>query len=178
MERFVKINSNLYRGSAPSLEEVKQLKDIFGVNRIVSLDLESGEKIFDICKKLNIEQILLPIESGPELIESLDLLKDNILKLFDNDHVTFVHCYHGKDRTGLAVALYRIAMGWSPKEAWQEAYDLGFCKGLSKTVTKFYNSYIFNKDVNELMPQIGMQEHHGGGGLMDGVGPSLSIRRY
>lgn len=39
----------------------------------------------------------------------------------------FVHCYHGADRTGLFVALYRIARcGWTLERAYQEMVDCGF----------------------------------------------------
>jgi hypothetical protein len=38
-----------------------------------------------------------------------------------------VHCTHGQDRTGLAVAAYRVIVdGWSKERAWDEAIQLGF----------------------------------------------------
>ena len=39
----------------------------------------------------------------------------------------YVHCKHGRDRTSLLVALYRVVHeGWEPKRAWQlEAIEYG-----------------------------------------------------
>lgn len=38
----------------------------------------------------------------------------------------FVHCRHGKDRTGLFVSLYRVMrQGWPPDRAYREARDVG-----------------------------------------------------
>jgi hypothetical protein len=37
-----------------------------------------------------------------------------------------VHCLHGVDRTGMAIAAYRICyQGWTVEAAWQEALDMG-----------------------------------------------------
>jgi protein tyrosine phosphatase (PTP) superfamily phosphohydrolase (DUF442 family) len=39
----------------------------------------------------------------------------------------FVHCQHGADRTGIAVASYRVAVeGWSPADAAAEMTEGGF----------------------------------------------------
>jgi protein tyrosine phosphatase (PTP) superfamily phosphohydrolase (DUF442 family) len=39
----------------------------------------------------------------------------------------FVHCFHGSDRTGLLVALFRMAReGWTVKAAYQEMKKCGF----------------------------------------------------
>jgi hypothetical protein len=53
---------------------------------------------------------------------------------------TFVHCTHGQDRTGLAVALYRREQGWTAAAAQKEMLDHGFHKslrGLWKAWLKF-----------------------------------------
>ena len=38
----------------------------------------------------------------------------------------FVHCRQGEDRTGVMVAIYRVAeQGWEPAQAYREAIRLG-----------------------------------------------------
>ena len=38
----------------------------------------------------------------------------------------FVHCLHGQDRTGYAIAAYRmLVQGWSFEQAYKEAKDMG-----------------------------------------------------
>lgn len=40
---------------------------------------------------------------------------------------TFIHCTHGRDRTGLVVGAYRVCgEGWSKGQAYQEMRALGF----------------------------------------------------
>jgi hypothetical protein len=43
---------------------------------------------------------------------------------------TYIHCKHGQDRTGLAVACYRLKEGWSKKDAEKEMMQHGFHKML------------------------------------------------
>jgi protein tyrosine/serine phosphatase len=51
------------------------------------------------------------------------------LRLVQESHgkKIFVHCRLGDDRTGMAIAAYRMAVeGWSPKEALKEMEAFGF----------------------------------------------------
>src|SRR5262249_12221947 len=39
----------------------------------------------------------------------------------------YVHCRHGKDRTGLVIGLFRVLNeGWAPEDAYAEMLDHGF----------------------------------------------------
>lgn len=137
-----KIESNLYRGGAPSLRDVVGLNKKLGVNKIISLDERTGKYIEPLCQKMDIEQLIIPIHPGQ--INSLkSLLKYNIHDLFDKNKNTFIHCLHGKDRTGLLVALYRcIVDDWDCKKAIKEAKYLGFGTGLNASSEKFYMKLI------------------------------------
>jgi protein tyrosine/serine phosphatase len=42
----------LYRGGAPEPWEVKTLKDVYGIEQIISLDAESASRIADAVKKM------------------------------------------------------------------------------------------------------------------------------
>lgn len=52
MNNFKKVTKGLYRGSAPSPNDVLLLKKDFKINKIISLDEESGEKISRTCNKI------------------------------------------------------------------------------------------------------------------------------
>lgn len=43
---------------------------------------------------------------------------------------TYIHCEHGQDRTGLAVACYRLKEGWSKADAEKEMLACGFHRSL------------------------------------------------
>lgn len=127
IKRLRKVTDQLFRGSAPSPTEVEWLQDNLGIKKIVSLDRESGEKINRVTKLLGIKHIILPIELDNFKPTLLEFLKHNLKELFLKDGPTFVHCYAGKDRTGLAMALVQCKyLGKNSEEALEEAKSLGF----------------------------------------------------
>lgn len=149
MKRFQEVTPGILRGGFPTPEEVRVLKNIWGVNRIISLDLEAGEKIDPICDQLNIEHLILPIEFDADMHQVVNFLDKNIVSLLTDRQPTYIHCIHGRDRTGLAIALYRIKVDkWPVKRALDEAYSLDFGKGLSAEDLKFFLSIINQKNVN------------------------------
>jgi hypothetical protein len=131
--RFAKVEDGIFRGSAPSVQDVVNLKEKHGVNRIISLDAIAADKISRTCKLLNIEHVIIPFQcKNFELAQQLSTL--NLIKLMESNKPTFVHCAQGKDRTGLFVALYRKQKGISSEVAIAEADKYDFCKGLSRGV--------------------------------------------
>lgn len=143
IERFRKVTDDLYRGSAPSPKDVEQLKNSFGVKKIVSLDAESAERIARTCKVLGIKHVVLPIEFD-DLMESLmKFLNQDFKKLFLEGGPTYVHCRHGKDRTGLACAIVQCKyLGMEPEDAIEEAKSLGFGVGVDPKVVSMYEKVI------------------------------------
>lgn len=142
IKNFHKVRANLYRGAAPSLSDVVALHRKFNIEKIISLDEGVGVHIAPVCKKLGIEHIIIPIYTKD--INSLKhLLKLNITKLIDDSIPTFVHCLHGKDRTGLLIALCRCILDrWDFKKSLKEAKYLGFGTGLDFNIEKFYTKLI------------------------------------
>lgn len=138
MKRFQEVSPGILRGSAPTPKDLRVLKDVWGVKRIISLDLEEGEKIESLCNQLDIEHLILPIEHNEDYSSDLRMkrtvkfLSDNIVDLLTTNQPVYIHCIHGRDRTGLAIALWRIKGEHTPeKEALAEAKSLGFGDGLS-----------------------------------------------
>lgn len=127
----------LYRGSAPNPKDVLELKDKLGIKKIVSLDKEAGEKISRACKMLGIDQVKLYIEHDRKSL--YHFISQNMKKLFLEGGPTYVHCLHGKDRTGLACAIVKCKfLGVSPDQAIKEAKSLGFGIGVDpSTVHRF-----------------------------------------
>ena len=137
---FAKVNDQLYRGSAPSPKDLLELKQL-GIKKIISLDKLSGEKIDRAAKLLGIEHIMMPIDF--RMSSLINLCKHNFKKLFLEDGPTFVHCLHGKDRTGLVVALIQCKyFGMSHEDAIKEAESFGFGIGVDPTMTHLYKKII------------------------------------
>lgn len=141
IHRFRQVSNNLFRGSAPSISDVHMLKNM-GIKKIVSLDAISGKKIDRACKLLNIKHIMLPIDVGKKS-SLIKFLQQDIHELFDTGGKTFVHCKWGKDRTSLAVAIYRCEeQRWSCARALKEAKSLGFGVGVDPDIIKLYKKII------------------------------------
>lgn len=156
IQRFRKITNGLYRGGAPTPKDVINLKEKFGINKIISLDHDTGEKIDKTCKLLGIEQVKIYIpKERSALIKSLQkLLKQDFKELLLDNGPTFIHCLHGKDRTGLLSALFKCKyLGTDPEDAIEEAKSLGFGIGVDPKIISLYEKLIRKcepiKDNNE-----------------------------
>ncbi len=130
----------LYRGGEPQLWEIKALKEQFGIEQIISLDKKIGNKIDNYCKICDIKHIIIPINSTNEDDKDLQIIENGVTSIVDRP--TYVHCLHGKDRTGLFVAKYRTENGWTCKEAIDEAIPFGFGIGLNNSVINRYVNII------------------------------------
>lgn len=129
IKRLRKITEGLYRGGAPSIQDVVLLRKFYGINKIISLDKVAGERIENICKILGIDHIQIPLDGTRKTL--LNLLSHDIKKLLTEGGPTFIHCKEGKDRTGFLAALFKCKyMGVSFEEALDEAKSLGFGVGV------------------------------------------------
>jgi len=120
---FGKVTPHLYRGGLPSAVGMESLKKI-GIDVIVDMrGKNQGEQ--EAAEKLGMQYVAIPSHcpfphDGP-FAKFLKVIQDNPGKK------VFVHCRLGDDRTGMAVAAYRMANeGWSPEDAMSEMREFGF----------------------------------------------------
>lgn len=141
IHRLRKVTDGLFRGSAPNSKDVLWLKEILGINKIISLDKKSGEKIDRVCKLMNIKHVKAYIDHSRQSL--LNVLNLNLKNLLLDDGPTYVHCAEGKDRTGLIVALFKCKyMGMQPEAAIEEAKSLGFGVGIDPQITHLFEKII------------------------------------
>ncbi len=141
MIRFHRVDKNLYRGGALTNKDVRHLKDKYGIKKIVSLDEESGKKIDRVCRLLGIKHVMMPIDIAKRS-SLLKFLSQDIVKLLGGGP-TYVGCHWGKDRTSLAVALYRCEKdGWSCEQAIEEAKDFDYGFDVDPAIINLYNKVI------------------------------------
>lgn len=91
INKFIKVTPTLYRGAAPDISDIKKLKDNHNINKIISLDKYQGNKIDKVCKLLNIEHLIIPIDDKVSSI--LNLKSYNIKDLLEDNPNVFVHCH-------------------------------------------------------------------------------------
>lgn len=139
--------SRLYRGGQPSVRGIQELMKE-GIGTIVNLRSSNRDKK-TISKFFTgkIHSIHLPIfPFNPREASVVDFLK-----IFANQTLpVYVHCFHGKDRTGLMCAMYRIVYdGWNKADAITEMKSKGFHFWQRSIL-----SYIENSDVDELKRKV------------------------
>jgi protein tyrosine/serine phosphatase len=132
-DQFAMVSTELYRGGAPSAEDLEYLRAL-GVVKIVDLrreDLGKRRAERAEARRLGLEYVEYPFygKFGTDLAFLDGLMAD--LATHEPGAV-YVHCSSGRDRTSLAVALYRIVYdGWSADLAWErEALAYGHKRSL------------------------------------------------
>ena len=134
---FARVTPQIYRGGRPHEAGLKYLKKL-GVKTVINLE-NKEEKIDEelrFASALGLTEISHPMSS---LLPPQDLDVDQILSDVNDSSLypLFIHCHHGRDRTGLIVGLYRVfGQSWGPRKAYNEMLDLGF-----RPVLYFLNHY-------------------------------------
>lgn len=125
---FRLISGTVYRGGQPtSPEQWRYLKSL-GVKTVVKLNFDS-EGSDDAAEVLGLR--VVKFEAPPStVLDWTDAMSveqlNRVVETMSAGHC-FVHCTHGKDRTGLACMAYRVKVnGWTRGRAWLEAKDLGY----------------------------------------------------
>ena len=119
-KNFHKVNENLYRSGQPDKDEFFSLYTFNGIRSVLNLRENNSDK--DEINAINSNNALtlyeIPLDTGK--ITEADLYK--ILTVIrDAPKPLLIHCWHGSDRTGCAVAAYRIVFeNWSVEDAVSE----------------------------------------------------------
>jgi protein tyrosine phosphatase (PTP) superfamily phosphohydrolase (DUF442 family) len=152
------VTPDLYRGGQPGADGLEALSKM-GVKIVV--DLRGGHSKVEeaAVTKLGMQYISIPshcpFPSDKPWARFLAVMRENQGKK------VFVHCRLGDDRTGIAVATYRISEeGWSADEALNEMRKFGFssvhhviCPGLTGYVEGFPERLKTSPAFRELPPK-------------------------
>jgi len=122
-----KVATGIYRGGQPTEAGITMLKSL-GITTIINLrDNDDRAKTEEkLATAAGIKFINIPLSNffspHDEKIEAI--LRQ--MTAAENQPV-FVHCKRGSDRTGVAVAVYRMSQeGWTAEQANAEAKKMGF----------------------------------------------------
>ena len=124
---FDEVEPGIYRSGLISEEAAPFLKTL-GIKTVVNFDDDAkrAKKEEESLKLFGIHTAPLPwcgwIKPPPNRIEkTLALLEDQELRPI------LIHCKHGQERTGVAIACWRISHdGWPADRAYQEMKAYGF----------------------------------------------------
>lgn len=117
-----KVTDTLYRGAQPSAEGFAELRKT-GVRTIVNLRAFHSDR--DEMKGLDFAYENIDVKAwraeDEDIIRFLKIVTDK------SKAPVFVHCQHGADRTGMMIAVYRMAVeGWSKDDAIKEMTGGGY----------------------------------------------------
>jgi protein tyrosine/serine phosphatase len=121
---FGEVTPTLYRGGLSSTAGLQSLKKL-GVSVVVDMRGSANKAEEQAVTGLGMQYVSIPshcpFPSDRPWARFLSVMRENRGKK------VFVHCRLGDDRTGMAVAAYRMAeQGWSPEEAMNEMRAFGF----------------------------------------------------
>ena len=122
LPNFGQVTPNLFRGAQPETDGFKTLQAL-GVNIVVDMRGNRNER--GPVENLGMQYVSIPWDAH----SPSDEIIARFLKVIEEnpDKKIFVHCHAGVDRTGMAIASYRMAKeGWSPGEAMKEMQFFGF----------------------------------------------------
>lgn len=127
IKNFHRVNDWLYRGGQPSMEGFASLKRL-NIQTVISLRWRKASKVREQPRVTELGMTFINIPLNYWTLPSQDNV-DAFLTVLDDEQnrPIFVHCYHGADRTGVLIAMFRIMRsGWSLKEAYHEMLQCGF----------------------------------------------------
>ena len=147
IRNFYKVSDGIYRSAQPDRKSM-ELMDIIGVKTVINLRRYHS----DINEAKNTSLKLERVKMNPGKIKDEDIAE--ILTIIKNsDKPVLIHCWHGSDRTGVVVAMYRIIFeGYSKDEAIRELREdkYGYHENIYGNIVK----YIRNADIEKLKAKI------------------------
>ncbi|MGE5297441.1 MAG: fused DSP-PTPase phosphatase/NAD kinase-like protein [Solirubrobacterales bacterium] len=149
LPNLYRVSDDLYRGAQPAAEGIPQLKAL-GVKTVVNL--RDGDTDHNLLDGSGLEYKLIPMTAwqvhDDDVVQFLRTVTDK------SRLPAFVHCRRGADRTGMMVAVYRVAVqGWDKEQAIAEMTQGGFRfnSGWQNLV-----QYVRDLDVNAIKRQAGL----------------------
>lgn len=126
---FGKVNEKLWRGSQPDTSDPEVFRKLAqaGVKTVINLRHDHDD--FPALRATNLHYLWLPMRAWhPEEEGVIALLAALRRVLADPDRwPVYVHCAEGRDRTGYAIASYRIIeQGWKADDAIHEMFDFRY----------------------------------------------------
>jgi tyrosine-protein phosphatase SIW14 len=127
IRNFHTVHEGLMRGGQPTHAGYQWLADN-GVKTVVSF--RYGPRIISAerhaCQSVGMQFVSIPLNywtlPDQRVIDSFLALIDDPAK-----RPIYVHCFHGSDRTGLLMAIHRMARdGWTFDQAYNEMKACGF----------------------------------------------------
>ena len=138
IQNFAKVDDELYRGAQPTEAGVETLK-IQGVRTVIDLRDDANPAERQWVESRGLWYVRIPCNAA---VLEPDKIRFFLRQLEGAAKPVFVHCRHGRDRTGLDVAMYRIiAQGWDRERAIRELYEHGYNWPLFPGIARYLRTF-------------------------------------
>lgn len=117
-DNFYKVSDTVYRSDQPDQQFIAKLKQhqIYTV-----INLRHSDKDQKVFVNQSIQLVHIPIHTWAMNRQDLLHVMQSIQTAQQQQQQVLVHCYHGSDRTGASIAMYRIIFeNWSTADALNE----------------------------------------------------------
>ncbi len=117
-DNFYKVSDTVYRSDQPDYPLIAKLKQ-HQINKVINLrPSNKDQKVF---ANQSIQLVHIPIHTWAMNRQDLLNVMQSIQTAQQQQQRLLVHCYHGSDRTGASIAMYRIIFeNWSTADALNE----------------------------------------------------------
>lgn len=112
VDNFGFVTAGVWRGAKPTADGLRTLAAM-GVRTVI--DLQEADESADVPPGVR----YVPIRVSEWRADAVDTAAV-VRAVADNPKPVFIHCREGRDRTGLAVAAYRLSQGMTPADATRE----------------------------------------------------------
>lgn len=121
MKNFYRVDEKVYRSDQPAKEDFPLLEK-FGIREVLNMRKIHSDD--DKAEGTNLRLHRIKINTGRmslgQMVEALRMIRDSRGPIL-------IHCWHGSDRTGAVVAMYRIVFhGVAKEDAVYEMTNGGF----------------------------------------------------
>lgn len=144
---FGRVNTHLFRGAQPTGPGFAALRAL-GVDTILSLTLVADGTAIEQkqVEELGMRYVNVPMSATRPPTQ--EQISDFFAALADQpDKTVFVHCWQGADRTGVMIALYRIAHeGWTADQAVDEMRAFRFYAFFHPRLEQFVREFAERAD--------------------------------
>lgn len=131
VENFKQVNDDLYRGGLPTEADLSTLHRM-GVKTDIDLMGAPKQEVSQVnaereaAAKAGVKFVSIPLPPWGEVPR--DMVQQFLDTVSDpKNQPVYVHCFHGRDRTGTMVAAYRIAFDhYTGEQALAEMQTFGF----------------------------------------------------
>ena len=152
LDNLYKVTDSLYRSAQPKAIGIENIEKL-GVGTIISLRSKQKDEKLSPSTNLNLIHIKMrawkpEYETAVLLMRILDPNNPNL-----DGKPVLVHCYHGADRTGFTIALYRIVYeNWTQEEAIDEMINGGYgYHKIWKDIIKFLKELNIDEFKNDVL---------------------------